>query len=772
MERRTACTLVLVALVVCSGVASSAATASTARNAQPHRTVGDSSSDAGGSVLSTTPNATTRNGTSSDTFSGTVVVESESILSNSTTTARVWANRSSGAYRIEFDSSGNRTWDVVVSNGSHVWAYDREEGRVVTTSRVHGDFADEATSGVRPFYFDDLLYSPADLAARLELYHVRSLGRETVQGRETFVLQLRKTVRGPYNVPERTTLWLDANHSFPVRMESVSHGFGLEARRTLSYRNLTFGDTVDPTRFTFEPPADANVTRPDALRTDYVPEPNLPADFRQAGSGSSTAATIENGTRNVQWRTLTTEYRNLTTSVVVVNHTRPHPRGNFTVGEGIATIRANLRDRFPVPAGESVTAVDVRGVTGAAWTANGTAYVAWPCEASYYLVRGPLSQSAMNEVARTVACGDGAASTSTALDPHTSASASEFDSGPSSANATRIAPGVTTAGIADPARLVAAHHESVTASDFAAVVNETRRVQRANGTATIRFGQRFRYDAVSGTYIASYRNESAARGPTVVWGNGTAAVARTTIAGHGFYEPPGAPSSSVPSGSSYLLSTFQKYEFEVRETTNLTDPTRTRMRLRDERAEVSATLVLDSEGRIYSFALSSSADSAGAVRRVEYRLLPERDVPERRPGWVADAPADLEFRAQIGMEVEPNYVYLSHTRGETVPAGTVVELTTGGETYETRLSEPLRPGEDRQLYVRNSSLTVTADHSAAKRLGANLSSPVEVLVYTERGVLVYRERFRWEEGDVLSVALSSETALANRYSRSVVPSRS
>lgn len=751
MTYRDAMAVVLAVAVVSSGVVTAGVVGPSLRSGANRSGSADGALPAPGG-----------NSTEYETFSGTFVVETDTVYENSTFVVRIWANRSSGAYRIESLDPENTTWEVVVSNGSRVWAYDGEQNLVVTTDDVHGRFAESATGWVRPFFYDDFFYSSADLAERLDLYQVRSLGRQTVAGRETFVLRLGRTALAPVIAPETMTLWLDANWSVPVRMETVSRSGAGDSSRTRSYRNLSFGP-VDPARFTFDPPATANVTRPEALRPSFVPEPRLPPDFQLAGRGMTGAATYENGTKKYYRRTLTARYENLTTTLVVENHTRPHPRENFTVGEGVETIRANLDDQYPFPANGPVTGVTVGGVTGATWTANGSAYAAWPCGESYYLVHAPLPASAVVEVARTVACGDGTASTATALGER--ASTPEADRPP--ANATRIAPGVTTAGIENPARLLAAHHDAVADGDFAAVVNETRTVRRGNETATLRLDQRFRYDAASGTYLASYRNRSAPnRGPTVVWGNGTTAVARTTVSGHAVYEPPAAPSSSVPTGSSYLLSLFRTYDFAVRETTPLADSNRTRLLLEDDTSGVEASLVLDREGRIYSFGLSAAADSSSLVRRAEYRLLPERDVPELRPPWVADAPRDATFRVQMGMEVEPNYVYLSHRRGETVPAGTVVALTTGGETYATRLREPLRPGEDRQLYVRNGSLTVTADHPEAKHLGENLSSPVNVLVYTERGVPVFHERFRWHEDDVLSLGRRSDRLPAVPYSRS------
>lgn len=46
---------------------------------------------------------------------------------------------------------------------------------------------------------------------------------------------------------------------------------------------------------------------------------------------------------------------------------------------------------------------------------------------------------------------------------------------------------------------------------------------------------------------------------------------------------------------------------------------------------------------------------------------------------------------------------------------------------------------------------MTTDHPEAKQLGQNLSSPVELLLYTDDDVLVYRERFQ-REGAVLSAS--------------------
>jgi hypothetical protein len=354
-------------------------------------------------------------------------------------------------------------------------------------------------------------------------------------------------------------------------------------------------------------------------------------------------------------------------------------------------------------------------------------------------------------------------------------------------NATRIAPGVTTAGVVNPATLLAAHHESVADGDFTAVVNETRRVRRENGTVTLDLGQRFVHDADSGTYLATYRNESARDlSPTVVWGNETAAVARTSAHGHEFYEPVPAPNSSVPTGSSFFLSVFSKYDFDVRAVETLSDADsdsgpdsaldRTRLLLEDDSAGVETTLVLDSSGRIHEFTLSRSGDSGTGIRRMAYRIASDRDVSRLDPAWVVDAPADVHRFVQMGMEVEPNYVYLSHDFGQAIPAGTVVELTTDGETYTTRFGESLHSGQDRQLYVLNGSLVVTSHPPEAQALGENLSSPVRLLLYTEDGVLLYQETFRWSPDERLSIESGAVIRRADSRFRSeplsVVQSRS
>jgi outer membrane lipoprotein-sorting protein len=787
MTYRCALPCLVVLLVVCAGLPTPAVGGTPPDSTVEHPTVGDrtvSDSPATPEYSTNSSDPSPSNGTVSEpreytTFSATVVLESRSARSNSTSAARVWANRSSGAYRIESLDPENATWDVIVSNGSRLWAYHADENLVVTTDEIHGRFAEEVTGWARPFYYDDFFYSRADLAERLDVYHARSLGREAVAGRDTFVLQLRQSGRASRVAPDSATLWLDANRSFPVRIETRSkQRFGSDVRQTLSYRNLTFG-AIPSDRFTFDSPAGANVTHPDAFRPFPVREPSLPADFQQTGFGAGGASRYENGTEIVQRRTFEADYANLTATITVKNHTRPNPREEFEVVEGPDAIRRYYGDRLPWPANDSVSAAQIRSVTGAAWTENGTAYAVWPCAGSYYVVQSSVSQSAVVEVARTISC-EGERDSSEvppALtrddsdDSRPDSNGSDLDS--LAANAPRIAPGVTTAGVVNPAALLAAHHESVTNGDFAAVVNETRAVRRGNGTTTLEFRQRFVYDAESGTYLATYRNESASDPtPTVVWGNGTAAIARTNASGHDFYEPVSAPTSSVPTGSSFLVSVFAKYDFAVREVANLTDSDRTKLLLEDDGAGVEAALVLDSSGRIYEFRLSRASESDRRTRRVEYRLLEDRTVSRFDFEWVSDAPADVEFRGRIGMEVEPNYVYLSHHYGEVIPAGSTVELTTDGKTYTAELGEPLRPTENRQLYVLDGSLVVTDHHPEAKAFGENLSSPVRFLLYTDEGVLVYQETFRWSSGERLSVGSEFELRRAVSHSRSAVCSRS
>jgi outer membrane lipoprotein-sorting protein len=217
--------------------------------------------------------------------------------------------------------------DLVVSNGSVRWAYDRAENTVTVTdlsgasARRFGQGVyiqqlfvrlnrtettpngDETTPGVSPLP----VVPTADGTDGNVTYEVRYLGTRSIDGREAYGLELAPAGNGTVDFRQR--LWVDTEWYFPLRYHVEAERDGEPYNLTTTYTNVTINPGFEPGTFEFEPPSDATVEHEEGPRfpsypsratlqenaSVSVPDPTVPADFRfllgRAG--------IVNGTRAV-----------------------------------------------------------------------------------------------------------------------------------------------------------------------------------------------------------------------------------------------------------------------------------------------------------------------------------------------------------------------------------------------------------------------------------------------------------------------------------------
>ncbi|MFD1512412.1 LolA family protein [Halomarina rubra] len=324
--------------------------------------------------------------------------------------ARVVQRPSTGDSWSETLAPENRSGDLVVSNESVTWSYDASED---SANRIDASQFDSAEDGY-PEYVRRLFdavggesapesvgVSPLPMVPGTPTPPARangSMGRQTVEyegtatvdGRRTHVLHLTPRENSGSFAVLNQTVYLDAEHFYPLRQRMAYRLDGNVTTYSVTYRNVTFDPDVDRNRFRFDPPAGTNVTETalptsttydslDDLRANAsttVPDPSVPEEFSFAQAR----------------RTVSTE-RNYTS----VSLTYENDSGMLSVTTHDTT------DLYTGTAeGENVTV----GSATATYREFGTVRtVGWACAGSYYAVSSDVvSRATLLEVARSVSC--------------------------------------------------------------------------------------------------------------------------------------------------------------------------------------------------------------------------------------------------------------------------------------------------------------------------------------------------------------------------------
>jgi len=319
------------------------------------------------------------------------------------TVAHVQLRPGSDHRRVEVLESTDRLHEVVVENDSTVWLYDRDDTQVTRFSssgsvdgpsfgdRVERRFerldvtreGESATvDGVSPLpVVPQDAAAPPTAASDTAALRLSFEGTDEVDGREAYVLEL--STPGEASGDVRQTVWVDAQHFFPLQRQTSWTEDGERVAVTTVYENVTVDPGLDDDAFTFDPPANASVeTLETPNRTAYasvealraasnvsVPDPAVPESLRLAVATETTGQVHGVGLR----------YVNDTASVSVAKYDRTFPpRG----------------DREATVAGHE-----------AAVSLGPTTSVSWNCGEYRYTVRGEgIDVDALLAVAESVGC--------------------------------------------------------------------------------------------------------------------------------------------------------------------------------------------------------------------------------------------------------------------------------------------------------------------------------------------------------------------------------
>lgn len=333
--------------------------------------------------------------------------------------SEVWLRPATGAVREEIHEPGHRDGNVVVANGSRLWVYNASREVVRTQSYERGQggsvrmdtflrqvfdavaengtqtVASPPTVGMGPApsvpVRDEGHARVRNATTTVENYTATYRGTETVDGRETYVVELAPDGDVPAVASDlRIRYYLDAERLFPVKVVQSMTVNDEEFRIVTEYTDVEYDPGIPDSRFRFDPPEDAAVVDLDESQAVYdsraaaaanvsmaVPDPDVPAGYEL----------VRVGVLRGEITTVTVYYRDANGSVLYVSeHSEPRSTG--------------AAEKEPVRiAGREGNYVGTDALGAVVWTcSDGNQYAVVSAD-------GSLSKSMLVAVARSIACG-------------------------------------------------------------------------------------------------------------------------------------------------------------------------------------------------------------------------------------------------------------------------------------------------------------------------------------------------------------------------------
>ncbi|WP_262178077.1 LolA family protein [Haloarcula laminariae] len=331
----------------------------------------------------------------------TTVIERDGTVS-SRAVHSVVLDPTTGKQRLRLTDSSVDRYDLRISNGSVLWLHERDRNEVTKIpltgpSRTAGS-ADRVrrllvranltpaertgqAPGVEPLPVvpQEQGQPPRQSAAG---YAVSYVGNETVDGRETYVVDI--TPRADAAATYRQTVWIDTERLYPLKRQTSWRDDGVRTEMTTTYTDVSFDATADPGTFrpdigpntsveTADTPETTVYRRRGALAANTslrVPEPELPPSYEWTYATRTTGEVNGVGLR----------YVNRSSEITVSKY-------NYTYEPENPDERRRI---------------DGRPVTV---SPGPTASVSWTCDSFRYTVRGSgVSVDQLVTVGRSVGC--------------------------------------------------------------------------------------------------------------------------------------------------------------------------------------------------------------------------------------------------------------------------------------------------------------------------------------------------------------------------------
>ena len=266
---------------------------------------------------------------------------------------------------------------VVVNDGTTFWLYNQAKNTVVTGEAAKMKAATAATPAGTATLLTNLI------AQGLDAVDLAVLGSEQVAGTATWKvkvtpkaatstqLQLDRMIVG--------TLWVDTDQALPLKLILDAGDLG---RGTVEVQSFETNQAIDATRFTFTPPADAQVVQ----AAELVAQQQAPQVASLAEARAAVAFTLREPTYLPADLALV-EVRLISTTTVILNYSG--------TGGSLSVVQSNAEvgnDRVP-PTDSQAADVLVAGnpatlITG---SANQGSFLRWQVGDVRYVVAGTLT---------------------------------------------------------------------------------------------------------------------------------------------------------------------------------------------------------------------------------------------------------------------------------------------------------------------------------------------------------------------------------------------
>lgn len=289
--------------------------------------------------------------------------------------------------------------DEKVINGSTMWQYNEDEERVVR----------KETDG---YWISDTQSFGSHIEEMLEIYEFEYVGTETVEGHETYVVEMTppddeavelsidvqvgdaerqiafERFQNETWVLAKETWWIEIEMTYPVkqRLEWADADGNTVASTTRTYEELEIGVEHDEDVFEFEPSSDADVVEPDRpeserFDTHEEAESALPFELPRPDLGS------EYELANVM-----VQERDNRTSAVMLYY------------DGSTSISIGVSDSDQIEPKQDVVETNVGEIDGTLVAADGRPFVSWECGDLAYRVHGPADADTLVGTAESIGC--------------------------------------------------------------------------------------------------------------------------------------------------------------------------------------------------------------------------------------------------------------------------------------------------------------------------------------------------------------------------------
>lgn len=293
---------------------------------------------------------------------------------SSTSTVRVVADLASFQKRTETVNTSIGSDSITrVRNDSAVITYDSEENTV-------SEYEVQST----------MLLPRIESLANDSMADYEYLGVETVNGQETYTLEVtpEEQYRTDSDVETETTVYLDTETYFPVRIDTATRSEEFNHSSTVTYENVTLNEEIPDGAFDLDVPE--NATDPLANVGPEVTEFDTHDKLSAAANVSVPDAEIGDGFSFDEGTTIDGE------SYYAV--TLAYSDGNRTV---TITTQAESPGSFDYNESEMYEAVDINGTTGYLYTSDEFSLLSVEAD-QRYTVYGEVSNETAVDVAESI----------------------------------------------------------------------------------------------------------------------------------------------------------------------------------------------------------------------------------------------------------------------------------------------------------------------------------------------------------------------------------